>query len=74
MQSQAENKEVFLKRPNLGRLLNDESIQNIESYKQKKSEKHDVCIVIGDGLSARAIEENAYAMTIALQEQCKAEG
>lgn len=74
MQSQAENKEVFLKRPDLGRLLNDESIQNIESYKQKKTEKYDVCIVIGDGLSARAIEENAYAMTLALQEQCKAEG
>ena len=67
VQSQAENKEIFLKRPDLGRLLNQDSRKKIQDYQNQHPENYDVGIVIGDGLSARAIEENAYAMTMALK-------
>ncbi|QHH97431.1 ethanolamine ammonia-lyase subunit EutC [Acinetobacter dispersus] len=65
VQSQAENKELYLKRPDLGRLLSTASIQQLQQM-QKDSQAYDVCIVIGDGLSARAIEENALPFIQAL--------
>ena len=68
VQSQALNKEVFLKRPDLGRLLNDESQRHLIQYKAHDPKNYDVCIVIGDGLSARAINENAFKMTLSLQQ------
>ncbi len=55
--SQASTKSDYLKRPDWGRLLNDESVNTLKSFGKNKS--YDVVIVIGDGLSARAIEENA---------------
>ena len=74
VQSLAENKEVFLKRPDLGRILNDESIEKCQNFKAKDLQNYDACIVIGDGLSARAIEENAFAMTLSLKQQFYNEG
>lgn len=69
VQSQATNKEVFLKRPDLGRLLNEASQLQLKQYKHQNPINYDVCIVIGDGLSARAIDENAFRMTLSLQQQ-----
>ena len=69
IQSQATDKETFLKRPDLGRLLNQDSIDQLTAYQSQNSKKYDVAIVIGDGLSARAIEENAYSMVKALKEE-----
>ncbi|WP_110975884.1 MULTISPECIES: ethanolamine ammonia-lyase subunit EutC [unclassified Acinetobacter] len=57
--SQAEDKQEYLKRPDLGRLLNSESYRGLQMFKASNPQAYDVCIVIGDGLSARAIEENA---------------
>nr|WP_152874934.1 ethanolamine ammonia-lyase subunit EutC [Acinetobacter portensis] len=74
VQSLAENKEVFLKRPDLGRILNDESVEKCKQYKRDNRQKFDVCIVIGDGLSALAIEENAFSMAIALKQQFEKQG
>lgn len=55
--SQAETREIYLKRPDLGRLLSESSRSQLS---QLELETHyDVCVVVGDGLSARAIEENA---------------
>ncbi|MCU4335905.1 ethanolamine ammonia-lyase subunit EutC [Acinetobacter dispersus] len=65
VQSQAENKELYLKRPDLGRLLSTASMQQLQQM-QKDSQAYDICIVIGDGLSARAIEENAMPFIQAL--------
>lgn len=67
VQSQANSKEIFLKRPDLGRLLDAESKEQLMSYRRHHSTHYDVCIVIGDGLSARAIEENAFEMILSLQ-------
>ncbi len=55
VRSAAPNRQVFLRQPNLGRLLSDES-------KAELSEPMiapDVVIVIGDGLSSLAVERNA---------------
>ncbi|EPG37398.1 ethanolamine ammonia-lyase subunit EutC [Acinetobacter colistiniresistens] len=65
VQSQAEHKELYLKRPDLGRLLAPQSVQQLQQTKQHQ-QGYDVCIVIGDGLSARAIEENALPFIQAL--------
>lgn len=54
--SQAQDKSEYLKRPDWGRLLSHESAQQLEIFGKHKS--YDVAIVMGDGLSARAITEN----------------
>lgn len=55
--SQAQDKSEYLKRPDWGRLLSLESAQQLELFGKDKC--YDVAIVMGDGLSARAIAENA---------------
>jgi len=55
--SQAQDKSEYLKRPDWGRLLSLESAKQLEVFGKDKS--YDVAIVMGDGLSARAIAENA---------------
>lgn len=54
--SQAQNKSDYLKRPDWGRLLSTDSSKELENFGKDKS--YDVVIVMGDGLSARAIKEN----------------
>ena len=71
--SQAENKQEYLKRPDLGRLLNPASQHGLEVFKASNPQNYDVCIVIGDGLSARAIEENAVPFIQHLIPQLQAE-
>ncbi|ENX33686.1 hypothetical protein F889_02349 [Acinetobacter colistiniresistens] len=65
VKSQAEHKELYLKRPDLGRLLAPHSAQLLQQIKQDQH-SYEICIVIGDGLSARAIEENALPFIQAL--------
>lgn len=55
--SQAIDKALYLKRPDLGRVLSEQSADMLAMLGQEES--YDVVIVIGDGLSARAIQENA---------------
>lgn len=69
--SQATDKAIYLKRPDLGRILDDEYALNLSQIGEGKS--YDVAIVIGDGLSARAIEENAVKLVAELQRLFQAE-
>jgi len=59
IQSCAVDKETYLKRPDLGRSLSENSRQELQHYQAQNPNKYDVVIVMGDGLSARAIDENA---------------
>lgn len=59
VQSDAADKDVYLKRPDLGRELSEESRLQLKQYAQQHPAAYDVLIVAGDGLSARAIEDNA---------------
>lgn len=71
--SQALDKEEYLKRPDLGRLLSDESRQLLKEYQDQNIQPIDVCIVMGDGLSALAIEENAILFIQSLKVQIEQE-
>ncbi|QIO08737.1 ethanolamine ammonia-lyase subunit EutC [Acinetobacter lanii] len=73
VQSQAQDKQEYLKRPDFGRLLNEESQQTLHNFNYGKANQYDVCIVIGDGLSALAIEENALAFIHSLKSQIEYE-
>lgn len=55
VESGALDKELYLRRPDLGRLLPDGSIQTL---KQRCIQQPQVQIVVSDGLSANAIESN----------------
>ena len=67
VQSQAQDKQEYLKRPDFGRLLNKTSQQRLQDFNKNHTQHFDVCIVVGDGLSALAIEENAFEMIRSLQ-------
>lgn len=73
IQSNAPNKELYLKRPDLGRQLSTPSKDVLIKEYAENPKPYDVCIVVGDGLSARAIEANAIPFIAALNEQIQQE-
>ena len=60
LHSAAGNRPVYLQRPDKGRRLDQQSRTELEG-RPRQAEPFDVVFVIGDGLSALAIEENAAA-------------
>ncbi len=54
--SAAADRAVYLKRPDLGRILDEASVEKIKLLPKKA--EYDISIVISDGLSATAIEKN----------------
>ena len=60
LQSAAGNRPLYLQRPDKGRRLDLQSRTELER-RPRPAEPFDVVFVIGDGLSALAIEENATA-------------
>ncbi|QDB82318.1 ethanolamine ammonia-lyase subunit EutC [Acinetobacter pittii] len=73
VQSNAPNKEIYLKRPDLGRQLSNPSKEALIRKYAENTQQYDVCIVVGDGLSARAIEANAIPFITMLNEQIQQE-
>ncbi len=59
LHSAAPNRPVYLQRPDKGRLLDATSKATLEQLPRQASRGFDIVFVIGDGLSALAIEENA---------------
>ena len=62
VESAAPSREAYLRRPDLGRALSEESRIALAAH----SGSFDLSIVIGDGLSATAIHRNARALLAAL--------
>lgn len=60
LQSQVASHPEYLQRPDLGRLLNEESIQRLQIL-QVKGDKPDIIIIVADGLSSKAIANHAPA-------------
>lgn len=58
LRSKADNRQVYLQRPDLGRKLSDLSVEHIADHVQPA----DVAIIIADGLSAQAINNYAYPL------------
>lgn len=63
LHSQAVDRPTYLQRPDLGRRLNNESVNALKSFKSSQDSSsienaYDLAIVIADGLSSVAIEDN----------------
>lgn len=69
LHSQAADRMVYLQRPDLGRQLDDASCKTLSEYQQNNPAQTDLAIVIADGLSARAVQEHAAAVIVALMER-----
>ena len=57
LHSRALTRHKYLKRPDLGRQLDDDSAQHLTGYSN-----YDVAIIVADGLSAEAVNENAFRL------------
>jgi len=66
LQSQAANRLEYLQRPDYGRRLHERSQQKLREWTGNTSSAKDLAIVIADGLSARAVQNNALPMLQAL--------
>ena len=58
LHSKATSRHKYLKRPDHGRQLSDESVAYLKDY----AAEADVTIIIADGLSAAAVNENTYKL------------
>jgi ethanolamine ammonia-lyase small subunit len=72
LHSAAENRHVYLQRPDLGRKLDEMSRQALAAL-PAAGEPHDVAFVVADGLSALAIEQNALPFLQALMARLEGE-
>jgi len=71
LQTEVANSEQFLARPDLGRRLPAQALQVVQQGCQQGP---DVQIVVGDGLSAEAVMQNAPPMARALGRELEAHG
>lgn len=62
LKSQAEDRLTYLQRPDLGRRLSQESLESLAGHRPDNPGESDVAIVIVDGLSSSAIQNNAVPM------------
>ena len=67
--SRAQDRNVYLRRPDLGRQLNADDALRLRALPQGA----DMCIVIGDGLSSLAVERHAVPLLTALSAQLRPE-
>lgn len=56
LKTQAENQQMYLQRPDLGRLLSESAM---DSLQQSVPISADAVVVVADGLSSKAIEQHA---------------
>ncbi len=73
LRSAAENRNVYLQRPDLGRRLDAVSQQALRDLRAP-GQTYDLALVIADGLSALAIEQNALPFLRVLTERLGREG
>ncbi|WP_158965780.1 ethanolamine ammonia-lyase subunit EutC [Paraglaciecola sp. L3A3] len=57
--SKAQNRMIYLQRPDLGRQLSEVSRQSLIDIRAENSKEYDLAIVIADGLSSTAIQTHA---------------
>ena len=72
--SAAPDRLTYLQRPDLGRRLNDASRDALQAYKQPDPQGgYDIAFIIADGLSARAVTQNAVPLMAAAMRQIATE-
>jgi ethanolamine ammonia-lyase small subunit len=68
--SQAKNRNQYLQRPDLGRAPDERSCQTLKAH----SSSFDICLILADGLSANAINNNVIPLLRALLPLLRATG
>jgi len=66
LHTQASDRTTFLQRPDLGRVLDEDSRARLAPADDTPVAEHDLAVVIVDGLSARAIHDHAVNFVAAL--------
>lgn len=74
LHSRAVDRTEYLQRPDFGRRLNEQSVQQLQLYRQKDSRVIDVALVIADGLSSLAVQNHAVAMSEAILKRLEGQG
>jgi len=75
LQSMAQNRAEYLQRPDLGKQLNPSSESALRSLvKNENTEGYDISLVLADGLSANAVNQNAFHLLEILIPGLKNEG
>lgn len=72
LQSQASDRQVYLQRPDLGRALDERSVRRL-TESAESSRRCDLALVIVDGLSSRAVQQNAAPFLQALLSELSAD-
>jgi len=72
LQSQASGRKEYLENPDLGRKLEETSRLRLSSAIPENT--YDICIVVGDGLSAAAVNEHAFPLSEILIQEFRSSG
>lgn len=62
LHSRVADRHTYLQRPDLGRRLSPESVEALNHWQAQHAGPVDICVVIADGLSAFAVEQQAPPM------------
>jgi len=71
LQSRATDRATYLQRPDYGRLLDEASAAKLDAHRASSNDIYDLAIVVVDGLSSLAIEQNSLPFLDALFSQIK---
>jgi len=74
LHSAASDRDQYLQRPDLGRRLNQESVQQLRDHAQANPSGVDLAIVVADGLSALAVHRHTLPLLARFEEQAAADG
>ncbi|MEA1030699.1 ethanolamine ammonia-lyase subunit EutC [Pseudomonas sp. FP1154] len=74
LHSAASDRNSYLQRPDLGRRLDEASVQILEDYAAAHPGGVDLAIVVADGLSALAVHRHTLPFLARLEEQTAADG
>jgi len=73
LHSAAADRETYLQRPDLGRRLDDASVEALRAHAALKARSCDVCVVVADGLSALAVHTHATPLLQRLRDHARAQ-
>ena len=74
LHSAAEDRYIYLQRPDLGRRLSNESASRLDEYAVQHPGGCDLAVVVADGLSALAVQRHTEPFLGRLEKQALAEG
>jgi ethanolamine ammonia-lyase small subunit len=70
LQSRASDRAQYLKRPDLGRRLDDASIESLGAVREQT--QAEVALILSDGLSAAAVDAHGVALVLAIRDALQA--